>query len=196
MADLNQTDIDVRLQLTGCEFSELANTFANDLKYGRKCATTNQRNLLLLNAYIELIECLNVETLAVGSVFIQSLVLNDVTDLLINGVSIIGGPYTVISTNTNLTMSALTNYINTNTSYTAVYNGGKLAINITGTCENFTITATTTKESVITTENGTGGICTTNNCITEIELQGVMDNISKLTKICFQPIGFEYTPNT
>ena len=33
----------------------------------------------------------------------------------------------------------------------------------------------------------------TNNCITETEAQSVCDKISKLTNLCFQPLGFNYT---
>lgn len=54
---LNQTDLSVRLQLLGCKYSELANTYADNLKYGQKCANSNLKNLLLLNSLIEILEC-------------------------------------------------------------------------------------------------------------------------------------------
>jgi hypothetical protein len=53
---ISQQDLTVRLQLTSCAYSKLANEFADNLKYGRKCAIDNEKTLLLLNAYIELIE--------------------------------------------------------------------------------------------------------------------------------------------
>ena len=35
-----------------------------------------------------------------------------------------------------------------------------------------------------------------NNCLTENEVQIISDNISKLTGLCFQPINFEYETET
>jgi hypothetical protein len=57
---ISQQDLDVRMQLTGCKFGQLTNEFADNLKYGRKCIVENQRNLVLLNAYLELLECYKV----------------------------------------------------------------------------------------------------------------------------------------
>ena len=70
---ISQQDLDVRMQLTGCKFSQLTNEFADNLKYGRKCIVENQRNLVLLNAYLELLECYKValiieEQLSTGSI--------------------------------------------------------------------------------------------------------------------------------
>ena len=94
MATLSQQDLDVRLQLIGCEYGTLTTTFANNLKWGRKCAKKDWKNLILLSVYISLLEDYHV------------------------------------------------------------------------------------------------GLTT--NCITETQLQTMLDKISKLTKICFRPIGFTY----
>ncbi len=59
---MNEQDITVRLQLTACKCSELTNTFVNNLKYGRKCAQTEWKNLILLNAYISLLEDYDVDS--------------------------------------------------------------------------------------------------------------------------------------
>lgn len=53
---MNNTDLLVRLQLTGCAYSDLTNTFANDLKWGNKKSKTEWKKLILLNAYISIIE--------------------------------------------------------------------------------------------------------------------------------------------
>lgn len=57
---LNQTDIDVRLQLAGCAYSELSARFNDDLRYGRKCVTKNRIDLMLLNVYLEMLECYDI----------------------------------------------------------------------------------------------------------------------------------------
>ncbi len=57
MATINSTDLIVRLQLSGCKYGVLAKEYINDLKYGRKCATKHQWELFLLNVYLEILEC-------------------------------------------------------------------------------------------------------------------------------------------
>ena len=98
MSSITQQDINVRLQLSGCAFSDLALRFNNDLRYGRKCVTKNRIDLMLLNIYIEMLECYNIDS--------------------------------------------------------------------------------------------------TSNCLTEDEIQLVIEKISTLTGVCFMPIGFTYTANT
>lgn len=93
---MNQQDIDVRLQLTSCKTSVLTNTFVNNLKWGKKCAKTEWKELIILNAYISLLEDYNVDN-------------------------------------------------------------------------------------------------TDSNCITEDQLDIILDNISKLTSICFKPEGYTYS---
>lgn len=53
---MTKQDITVRLQLTACKCHELTNTFVNDLKYGRKCADNEWKDIIILNAYIKLLE--------------------------------------------------------------------------------------------------------------------------------------------
>lgn len=103
MADLNQTDLTVRLQLSGQKYSEMLSTYTDSLRYGRKDVLLLQSKLALLNRYIK--------------------ILLD---------------YTICG------------------------------------C----------------------GIDCTNNCITEDEAQSVCDSISKVTGLCFQPIGFKYIGST
>tara|TARA_R110000868_G_scaffold63178_2_gene190413 strand:- start:1101 stop:1391 length:291 start_codon:yes stop_codon:yes gene_type:complete len=56
MANISQTDLIVRLQLLGCKYGELSSTFANNLKFGRKCAKTEWKKLILLGVYISILE--------------------------------------------------------------------------------------------------------------------------------------------
>lgn len=54
---MNSTDLLVRLQLMGCKYGELLNDYVNGLKYGKKNLTCLKWKLLLLNVYIEIVEC-------------------------------------------------------------------------------------------------------------------------------------------
>jgi len=54
-------DLLVRLQLIGQKYSNLTNTFVNDLKWGKKCAKTEWKQLILLSVYISLLEDYNIE---------------------------------------------------------------------------------------------------------------------------------------
>lgn len=209
MTNLNLTDLLVRLQLSGCKYGELANRFADDLKYGKKCAHTNMRNLLLLNAYIELLECytpLNyTETLATGYFQFQTIDLNNgpYLELFINGESI-SGVFTPTSTNVNAEMLALGNQINAYQSTYVVTSGvnpvnGKSQLVITGTCKNDSLTCVPhipfANKTAYILGGLTGGACIVteeDNCLTEEQVQNMLNTVSKLTGLCFQTAGFEY----
>jgi hypothetical protein len=58
---ITQQDLTVRLQLLGCSYGELTSTFANNLKWGKKCAKTEWKNLILLGVYISILEDYHVD---------------------------------------------------------------------------------------------------------------------------------------
>ena len=199
---ISQQDLDVRMQLTGCKFSQLTNEFADNLKYGRKCIVENQRNLVLLNAYLELLECYKValiieEQLSTGSKTlsydISATISLSIGDLLITSPMPIDNSEEI---------DDIVNLFNTNQSEIVASsdNGNNdFTLNFTGPCTNSVIDilyddgkgSTTYPVELI------GGVCgsTTiyNNCITEEELALMLDKISKLINICFQPYDFTYT---
>ena len=120
MASINQQDLNVRLQLAGCKFSDLAQRFNKDLLYGRKCVTENRTDLMLLNVYLEILECYKLdkpEVESVGSFQITTLSIGYTLEIFVNGVSITG-VQTSVTTNRNTTMHALVSIIN---SYQSVY---------------------------------------------------------------------------
>ena len=59
---LNQTDINVRLQLSGQAYSEMGKQLSDDFRYGRNCSVKHLNNLALLNVYIEILEQYQVGT--------------------------------------------------------------------------------------------------------------------------------------
>lgn len=199
---ISQQDLDVRMQLTGCKFGQLTNEFADNLKYGRKCIVENQRNLVLLNAYLELLECYKVtliieEQLSTGSINlsydISATISLSIGDLLITS------PMPISSQSE---VGNIVNLFNTNQSeIVASSNNGNsdFKLNFTGPCTNSVIDILYDdgKESTTYTVDVKGGVCASTivykNCITEEQLALMLDKISKLINICFQPYDFTYT---
>lgn len=202
---ISQIDLTTRLQLSGCKFSDLAQRFNKDLLYGRKCVTENRTDLMLLNVYLEMLECYKVgipEVRSHGNFQITTLTVGFTLEIFIDGVSITG-VQTSISTNRNTTMHALVGIINNyQSTYTAVINetGDLYSVDLYGPCEGGLLTYETNSEDsaiVLSTTDLENGVCEVeyDNCLTEDELLVVFDKISDLTNICFQPIGFTYTEN-
>ena len=202
---VSQQDLDVRLQLAGCKYSDLAQRFNKDLLYGRKCVTENRTDLMLLNVYLEMLECYKVgipEVESLGYFQITTLSIGYTLEIFVNGVSITG-VQTSVSTNRNTTMTALVTIIN---NYQSVYTASLdttsdlYIVTLTGPCTGGIITYETSaqkEEITLKTKNLTDGVCevTYDNCLTEDELLVVFDKISDLTSLCFQPLGFTYTEN-
>lgn len=192
MSYLNQIDLNVRLQLAGCKYSELANSYATNLKYRMKCAPDNLRRLLLLNHLIEVLECYKIgSATSEGTVTLNVLNAGDVLDILVDNISLIGGPRSITSSNISAISSAIATYITANTSYIANYD--KRTISIIGDCTNGVLSyyLKGAEGSSVTVTGLDGGVCS-NNCLKEEDVQSLLDKISKLICLCFEPIGFEY----
>lgn len=200
---ISQQDLNVRLQLAGCKFSDLAQRFNKDLLYGRKCVTENRTDLMLLNVYLEMLECYRIgipEVQSVGSFQITTLTLGFTLEVFVDGVSITGVQTAIIS-NRNTAMTALVTIINNyQSTYTAVLNteNDLYKVDLYGPCTGGEVTYETNAtmgEIVLSTEDLTGGVCAVeyDNCLTEDELKTIIDKISTLTGLCFQPYGFTYS---
>jgi len=199
---ISQQDLDVRMQLTGCKFGQLTNEFADNLKYGRKCIVENQRNLVLLNAYLELLECYKValiieEKLSTGSITfsydIVATISISIGDLLITS------PMPISSQSE---VGDIVNLFNTNQSEIVVSSDNEnndFTLNFTGPCTDSVIDILydNAKESTTYTVDVKNGVCASTtvykNCITEEQIALMLDKISKLINICFQPYDFTYT---
>jgi len=199
---ISQQDLDVRMQLTGCKFGQLTNEFADNLKYGRKCIVENQRNLVLLNAYLELLECYKValiieEQLSTGSITlsydISATISISIGDLLITSPMPIDNSEEI---------NDIVNLFNTNQSEIVVSSDNEnnyFTLNFSGPCTDSVIDILYSdgEESTTYTVNVEGGICASvteyKNCITEEQIALMLDKISKLINICFQPYDFTYT---
>ena len=205
---ISQQDLTVRLQLASCAYSELANSFANNLKYGRKCAIDNEKTLLLLNAYIELIECYkldSVEVKSIGYYNIETVFVSlfDTYEAYIDGV-LMAGPLSILD------YTELGVFIDTFNENASIYSPGysvayvpsalkMIELAFSGPCSGGSVTMVHNLESgsETTVVELTGGVCKGvkyNNCISEKQLLSIFDRISKITGVCFQPLGFTYTP--
>lgn len=96
----------------------------------------------------------------------------------------------------------IVNLFNTNQSEIVVSSDNEnndFTLNFTGPCTNSVIDILYDdgKESTTYTVNVEGGVCASTtvykNCITEEQLALMLDKISKLINICFQPYDFTYT---
>lgn len=188
---ISQQDIDVRLQLTGCKLGELTNLLANDLKYGRKCAKENQKLILLLNAYTELIECYSVSDIK-GYILITfgTLPINTEVQFFANGEAISDLITISTATATEQAIELATAINSYSTSYTAGYimNRSKniTSLYIYTPCSNPEVTVVRNGGSPRVLDYVNYGKCSPfTNCITQDQLLVILDNISKLTKICF-----------
>jgi hypothetical protein len=200
---ISQQDLDVRLQLTGCKYGELANRYANDLKYGKKCATTNGRDLALLNAYIEIMECYNTDEARIRPYYEYNFSRKGafpagVTVIILAGGVPIMDPIVTIGdayTDTVLIVDAINAYNDENfTAYFEYIHPNTYKFSLYGPCSNPNLQASA--NGVVTdVEWASLGACVglDNNCFTEDQLKTILDSISKLTKICFQPFDFTYT---
>lgn len=199
---ISQQDLDVRLQLTGCKFGQLTNEFADNLKYGRKCIIENQRNLVLLNAYLELLECYKV-ALIIEEQPSTGAITFDYNLVATISISIDGALITPpMPTNNSAKVDDIVNLFNDSQSeIIASSNNGNnnFTLNFTGPCTNAVVDVlyTTAKDSINYPVAVEGGVCASTtvykNCITEEQLALMLDKISKLINICFQPYDFTYT---
>lgn len=197
--NLTNTDLIVRLQLLGCKYSELTNLFVNNLKYGKDCIEKNQTDLLLLNSYIELLESYrNLDmkgliwrdyNLAPINTQVQFFT-NDVamsSNIVLSGV-------TVEEQLIEITQS-INNYSTDYFSYYMLASSKREmdTLFINTPCSNPNITVLLNGITKVNLKYSKYGKCSPyNNCINEEQLQEILDKVSKLTNLCFQPIGFNY----
>lgn len=199
MANLNQTDLDVRNQLTACKFSILSKKFADDLKYGRSCTVKDRENLLLLNIYLEILQCYRVltdEVLSTGTILFSG-----DPDSVIRfkvGNTYISSNFTLVEGDEEDYPALVLNINAYQEDFVASWDEVSLSMDIEGPCnESDSLTIEVISGSVDSTLTGmiegTCGITEDDNCFTEDEIQTIIGKIEDLADICFQPIGFTYT---
>lgn len=200
---ISQTDLLVRLQLLGCKYGDLANTYANTLKWGMKCSKENLSKLIMLNTLIEILECYDTRVLTTP--ILPTVVfhnekgyfgIGDFIELQIEGTPVIG----VITFDSTDILEQLGQIYDALIAegYTAVITGDDNAcdLEITLPCTNPTVDIVVNDINTVNLPYDEIGDCTEipqgKNCLTEEQLLSLLDKIANLVKQCFMPIGFEY----
>lgn len=81
---MTQQDLDVRIWMTKQAYAEMSDTYNSNLKYGRKCSNIDVETLIILCAYIELLECFNL-------LKTNNCVTEDELKIIIDNISLITG---------------------------------------------------------------------------------------------------------
>lgn len=201
MESLNETDFLIRLRLASCCSGTKGSELLSKIKIGAKDVDCKLKELQIIQGMIESLKCYKVlndtEVLATGSIEIVNLVLNETFEFFINGVTLIG-PRIITTTNIAVAGPALTAFINSYQDvYTATYDSG--TVTLTGTCKNYPLDVVISggdKQSVINTTDFHGGACEiteADNCLTEEQVQSMFNYIQTKCKLCFAPLGTEYS---
>lgn len=196
MIELNQQDLNVRLQLANCCIGEQTAELLDKIKIGSKDVNCKLQNLQVMQNMIKYLKCYDVtleEVNATGTIQI-----NNISDELgscnvtINGITI-SGTYNFTNTDTNEQTIGLVNQINSyQLVYTATVNTDNVQyfIEITGNCNNYLIEVE--GDGTFVVEGLENGICLSNNCLTEEQVQTMFIWIGKKCNICYQMPGFDY----
>ncbi len=190
--NLTSSEFELRLTNLQCCIATMSNNLLNKIKIGSKDVECKLNELLVIQRMYKYLKCFHTEDseiLATGTIEIDVVVVGDIVDFLINGTSIIGGPRTVANGNVTTLMTNLALLINdSQDTYTAVYNGDKRGgiVEITGTCNNDILTYTFegSEQSSITVLGLTGGECV-ENCLTEAQVESMLDYLATKCKHCF-----------
>jgi len=194
-ADLTQQDLDVRLQLINCCIGEKTADLLAKIKIGAKTVPCKLQELQIMQEMIEILKCYDVtleEVLATGSITMNTSTLDTTINVSVGGISI-SGDLVITTSDTNEQMTILCDLINSyQSTYVAVLNTDNVSyiIEIIGTCSNQIVTVDS--QDTILIENLSGGICLTDNCLTEEQVQSMFNWMAKKCGICFQLPGFNY----
>lgn len=212
MSTFNTTDILVRHQLLGQYISNFGDETAIAEFYGKACWEEHLKELKLLVALSRILRNYNAQVNeTIGTVTLTLLAGNNGSvTVKLSGLTLGTAIYNtslthtiaLLAANLNTTCSTLAETLR----FTAVANGTTMTISSpvgTGTLyNNLLLTAIFTgiTTDFITALSGTitkfsGGITEVtedDNCLTEIQAQSLWNEISKLTDICFMPIGTSY----
>lgn len=215
---LSQQDIDVRLQQLGCCIGAEAKKLANYYMYGSECKEEQLQKLTLLNAYADMLSCYSVQATAnTDNIFLVSFTDVYKTNFLAGNIvhfylgdgevytyTVTGG---VACTEINDIANGITNLpdLGDIIEVSAACNGSKAEVFIETTCgaKDLQVIMTqvideVTYETIIPVQLYQEGKCETtddDNCITEDQVNTIVENIAKTCKKCFKSEGFAYYDN-
>lgn len=240
---LSQQDLNVRLQKIGCCTGEQAKLAARYYLYGSECAEEQLQKLTLLNAYLDILSCYNVQSTTATNwtyqIDLSSLIeyqntitQDDTFNLYINGeliasyvvsqdgldicthvgniTSVLLNSEKVISVDSSCNEIAATINVTVDCSMTNAYfiysnnvQFAEVSVNVNQKINSgVEVIAQDTKiGSVIylpiyVVQQGKCITGDKDNCITEAQLEIILENIAIMCKDCFKPNGFAYYNNT
>lgn len=202
MADLNQTDLNVRLQRASCCIGSFGHQIATEFAYGKTCANNNLKQLLLLEIWLDMLTNYQVNIACANSVSIITInsgTAGNISTLTSEYGTLIGSAvsWQGSTTATATALAAAINAYNPNV-FTALASSNMVLIT-RDECEASTgkPAAVVTGDISITIGNWLGGVDAVdnseNNCITEEEAQRIAEEISEICDICFATIGTSYS---
>lgn len=207
---LSQQDLDVRLQKIGCCAGAQAKLLAQYYMYGSECKEEQLQKLTILNAYLDILSCYKVQaTTDTNWIYVIDL---DQIKLLPAGAQIdvfIGGElitsYTTKTTETCNEIGGLNTAILTNSdiiSSVNVCNETTKQITVTVPCDmtpayvkgyyNDGDVDYTSYFPVYVSQEGKCITGDEDNCVTEEQVEVILENIAIMCKECFKPNGFAY----
>ncbi len=207
---LSQQDLNVRLQKIGCCTGEQAKLAARYYLYGSECAEEQLQKLTLLNAYLDILSCYNVQSTTntdwyyeIDFSYLTAINIGDVFKIYINGQLILDYTTTTIDKCSEIT--SMVNLLLANpdiisvVSYCNISNAG---IRIKVGCDMilpYCIRGYGVDDSykavylpIYTLEKGKCITGDADNCITEAQVEVMLENIAIMCKDCFKPNGFGY----
>lgn len=191
---LNQTDLDVRLQLTNCCIGNLTKELLNKIKLGAKDVDCKLTTLVIIEEMLEYLKCYDTNIINISSTGSLTSYLYDtsyICSMYIGDTLITSGHIDTLVHVQNLLTA-----FDTLTGYTTVLtnNGESYTISFTGDCdsEDVRFYVNNNKSPVTYTALMTGGLCNSGNCLTEVQVLAMFDWISTKCKLCFQYPGFSY----
>lgn len=218
---LSQQDLDVRLQKIGCCTGAQAKQLAQYYMYGSECNEEQLQKLTLLNAYLDILSCYKVQattdtdwvyvfdfsTIKSLPVSIPGYIYTEL-EIFIGGNSM--GSVSINSGNTCGILGDLNNQISQNENIiSSVLTCGENDIYITTTAKcnmspayaraYFTIDFGSELQlyymiyfPVYVQQKGKCITGDKDNCVTEKQVEVILENIAIMCKDCFKPNGFAY----
>jgi hypothetical protein len=208
---LSQQDLNVRLQKIGCCTGEQAKLAARYYLYGSECAEEQLQKLTLLNAYLDILSCYKTQSTTETSwsyVFdlgsIKSVSIGDIFNIYINGeviVNYVSATENICTVNTDIRTLLQAN--ESISSVTGFCNDSGSQIKIVASCDMILPYITYTHDlgeglyeteylPIYTAQEGKCIIGDADNCITEAQVEVMLENIAIMCKDCFKPNGFGY----
>ncbi len=197
MQYLNSTDLLVRKELISCKIGHLGAQYADDLRLGKSCSLKHRNELFLLQGVLELLKCYNPEGINTGTIQVtvnyDPIISDSIFEIFVGDTSITGPDY--YTADIRILVAHINDYQSTYVASTNVTDSTEGLMTLTSECGVSGEISVVIKEigNMYFDYNGMSeNVCTGVNCVTEEEIQEMLNKVCKKYNLCFQPIGFSY----